>query len=183
MSDVTTPLLRPAESKDKDSVGRFLAAMDREGLYQRHFSAGDAPNIALLQRMDMLDHWDRVALLAVDRGGGILAHGEYVADNGTAEFALMVSPLFRVQGIGTRLLRALMNTAIDTGQHKMIGIAQAVNTQALRLILGNGFQAVPGADRTTVEVSMEFNVTLDPCPIISRPEEPEPNKDHDTYRT
>ena len=156
MADVTTSLLRRAESKDKNSVGRFLAAMDREGLYQRHFSAGEAPNIALLQRMDMLDHCNRVALLVVDSGDEILAHGEYVADNGTAEFALMVSPFFRLQGIGTRLLRALMNTAIGTGQRRMIGIAQAVNTQAVHLILSNGFQAVPGADRTTVEVSMEL---------------------------
>lgn len=183
MSDVTLPLLRPAESKDKNAVGRFLAAMDREGLYQRYFSAGEAPNIALLQRMDMLDHLDRVALLAVDRGGGILAHGEYVADSSTAEFALMVSPLFRLQGIGTRLLRALMNSARDAGQRKMVGIVQAVNTQALRLILRNGFRAAPGDDRTTVVVSMELNVTWDPCFIKPMLDEPTSNRDYDICLT
>ena len=171
MSEVITLSLRPAESKDKDAVGRFLAAMDKEGLYQRHFSASDASNIALLQRLDRLDHLNRVALLVVDRGGVVLAHGEYVADNGTAEFALMVSPLFRVQGIGTRLLLALMNTAMDTGQRKMIGIAQAVNTHALRLLMSNGFRAVPGTDRTTVELSMELNVPLDLRPIKNKPNE------------
>ncbi len=154
MSDWTLPLLRTAQSDDKDAVRRFLASMDRDGLYRRHFSVGDAPNIALLKRMDMLDKRNRLALLAVDRDGGVLAHGEYVADKGIAEFALMVLPLFRLRGIGTCLLRELMDVALNAGQRKMIGVVQATNARALRLVLSNGFQAVSGEDRTSVIVSV-----------------------------
>jgi GNAT superfamily N-acetyltransferase len=152
--------LSPAAVDDRDRVGRFLLAMDREGLYQRHFAHGDAPNQALLRRIDMVDGADRVALLATTADAAVIGHGEYVATEGSAEFALMVLPAFRTRGIGRRLLAALVEIATEAGQREMHGIIQAGNTRALQLALERGFRVVPGADRATVIVSRQLLPSL-----------------------
>jgi GNAT superfamily N-acetyltransferase len=152
-ADPTQFQVRVAGPHDRDRVARFLAAMDRDGLYERHFAHGEAPNLALLRRIEALDQRERVAVLAVGHDGEVLGHGEYVAEHGAAEFALMVLPLFRVRGIGRRLLRALLEIAAAAGQSEMHGIIQASNTRALQLVRNSGFRLVPGEDRTTVIAS------------------------------
>lgn len=149
--------VRAVSGKDHDRIARFLAAMDRDGLYERHFAHGEAPNLALLRRMEALDQRDRVAVLAIGPDGDVLGHAEYVAEHGAAEFALMVLPLFRVRGIGRRLLHALQQIAAAVGQREMHGIIQASNTRALQLVRNSGFRLTPGDDRTTVIASRQLS--------------------------
>lgn len=148
--------LRTASPEDHDRVARFLAAMDRQGLYQRHFAHGEAPNLALLARLAATDGIDRVAVLALGQDGEVVAHAEYVAMNGSAEYALMVLPALRGLGLGRRLLAALLDIAAAAGQREMHGIIQAGNTAAQQLSLKLGFRRVPGADRTSVIVSRDL---------------------------
>lgn len=155
-ADPTLLQVRTADPTDRDRVARFLAAMDRGGLYERHFAHGEAPNLALLSRIDALDQRDRVAVLAVGYDGEVLGHGEYVAEHGAAEFALMVLPLVRHRGIGSRLLHALREVAAAAGQREMHGIIQASNTRALNLVRNSGFRLAPGEDRTTVLASRQL---------------------------
>lgn len=148
--------LRTARADDKERVARFLAAMDRDGLYQRHFAHGEAPNHALLARLEMADGRDRVAVLALDQAGEVLGHAEYVAIAGRAEYALMLLPRVRGLGLGRRLLAALLELATAAGQRELHGVIQAGNTPALQLSLRMGLRIVTGADRTTVIVSREL---------------------------
>ncbi|MCX7157116.1 MAG: GNAT family N-acetyltransferase [Rhodocyclales bacterium] len=178
--------VRAAGSHDHARVARFLAAMDRDGLYERHFAHGEAPNLALLRRMEALDQRERVAVLAVGYEGEVLGHAEYVAEHGAAEFALMVLPLFRHHGIGRRLLNALLELATAVGQREMHGIIQATNTRALQLVRNSGFRLVPGEDRTTVIASR----SLPPIPeavqtglAIAADRHPPPFIRHDPDRT
>ncbi|MDP3513471.1 MAG: GNAT family N-acetyltransferase [Sulfuritalea sp.] len=159
--------IRPAGAGDREQMAGFLAAMDRAGLYQRHFSHGEAPNLALLRRLDAVDRRDRVAVLAVGFDGRVLGHGEYVAADGRAEFALMVLPRHRAQGIGGRLLQALLDIAVAAGQEEMHGIIQAANTQALKLTLKHSFGVIPGDDPTTVIVSHQLKPALPADPADS----------------
>jgi GNAT superfamily N-acetyltransferase len=145
--------VRSAGPEDRARIGRFLAAMDREGLYQRHFQHGDAPNQALLGRLDQLDHASRVAVLAVGGDGEVRGHAEYVAEHGAAEFAFMVLPEWRGYGIGSRLLLALLDIAAEAGLQEIHGMIQASNRRALQLVLRMGFRVVPGDDATVVIVS------------------------------
>lgn len=161
--------LRQAAPTDRSRVGRFLAAMDSEGLYQRHFQHGAAPSQVLLDRIDVLDQTDRVAVLAIGNDGEVVGHGEYVAAHGEAEFALMVLPLYRTRGIGRRLLRALLVIAAATGQHRMHGMIQAGNRRALQLVRSCGFGVVPGDDATVVIVSRDLMLRPDTTP--ARPDD------------
>lgn len=148
--------LRTAGPDDRERVARFLAAMDRDGLYQRHFAHGEAPNLALLARLAATNGRDHVGVLAVDSAGEVLGHAEYVALGGSAEYALMLLPAVRGIGLGRRLLAALLELAAAAGHRALHGIIQAGNTPALQLSARMGFRVVPGADRTTVIVSREL---------------------------
>jgi acetyltransferase len=184
--DAQQILVRTARPDDHGRVARFLAAMDRDGLYQRHFSHGEAPNLALLARLAASDLRDRVGILALDQDGEVLGHAEYVAIAGRAEYALMLLPRVRGLGLGRRLLAALIEVATATGQRELHGVIQAGNTPALQLSLRMGLRIVPGADRTTVIVSRE----LAPVPFATsggdRPgaaDHPLPPVLHDPDRT
>lgn len=178
--------LRSANPGDHERVARFLADMDRDGLYQRHFAYGEAPNLALLARLAAGDRHDLVGVLAVGPDGEVLGHGEYVAIEGGAEYALMLLPRVRGLGLGRRLLGALIEIATTAGKRELHGIVQAGNTPALQLSLRMGFRVVPGADRTSVIVSREL-APAQPANIPqSRPaaaDLPEPPALHDPDRT
>jgi acetyltransferase len=148
--------IRPAITTDGPAIRTFLAAMDRDGLYERHFAHGEAPNLALIDRLARLDGRQRTMFLAVGADSTVIGHAEYVADRETAEFALMLLPAFRGAGIGRRLLDALLTTAASAGLQTMYGIIQATNTRAIQLARKRGFHVRPGEERTTVIVSRQL---------------------------
>lgn len=152
-NQLTNVGLRQAGPEDRIRVSHFLAAMDHAGLYRRHFSHGEAPNLALLRRLDEVDQKDCGIVLAVTPDEEVIAHGEYVGVTGDAEFALMVLPDHRVQGIGRRLLTMLIAIATTAGNREMRGVIQASNTPALQLCLRNGFCVIASDDPTTVSVA------------------------------
>jgi GNAT superfamily N-acetyltransferase len=183
-ADLTDVWLRAANADDHAAVARFLAAMDREGLYQRHFSHGDAPNQALLDRLAAIDGRDRLVVLAVDGNGEVIAHAEYVAEHARAEFALMVLPRFRTLGVGKRLLKALLASATATGQRELHGVIQASNTGALKLTTHHGFRVIPGGDATTVIVSRQLPPADDAdASRAGAARHPNPELHHDPHRT
>jgi len=185
-ADSTRLQVRAVGPHDHARIARFLAAMDRAGLYERHFAHGEAPNQALLRRMEALDQRERVAVVAVGHDGELLGHAEYVAEHGAAEFALMVLPLFRVRGIGRRLLHTLLEIAAAAGQRELHGIIQASNPRALQLVRSSGFRLVPGADRTTVIASRQLPPSPDATqtvPVIAADHRPLPFIRHDSDRT
>lgn len=182
-ADPTLLQMRTADPRDRDRVARFLAAMDRDGLYARHFAHGEAPNLALLDRIDALGYGARVVVLAVDRDGEVLGHGEYVAEHGAAEFAFMVLPQHRVRGIGTALLRVLLDIGRAAGVTRMHGMIQASNTRALRLVRKSGFRVVPGSDATVVIVSRDLTPRSEARPDQPAECYPLPFTCHDPDRT
>ena len=152
--------IRSAIHSDRAALAEFLAAMDPEGLYERHFAHGDAPNHALLGRLAGANGLDRVVLLGVGAGGTVIGHAEYVAEAGSAEFALMVAPAWRDCGVGKALLAVLLATAKAAGQREMHGMIQATNTRALMVARKHGFGVRPGDDRQTVLVSRPLSQPL-----------------------
>lgn len=178
--------IRSASHDDRAAIAAFLADMDRGGLYERHFAHGNAPNLALLERLALADGHNRVVQLGVGADGTVIGHAEYVAAGGAAEFALMVLPAWRDCGLGKALLNALLEIATQAGQREMLGLIQATNTRALMVARKHGFGVRPGDDRRTVLVSRPLTQPL----VAALPEQgygatgvvPEPFR-HDPDRT
>lgn len=177
--------IRAAGAADAEVIADFLASMDRDGLYERHFAHGEAPNRALIERLTKLDGSRRTMYLAVGADNTVIGHAEYVAAGETAEFALMVLPAWRGAGIGGELLGALLAAAARAGLAEMHGLIQATNTRAIRLARKLGFRARPGDDRTTVIVSRlcqaTWNAETDSASSLCQ-KPPEPLR-HDPDRT
>lgn len=152
-ADAAAFAIRAAGCADRFEVASLLARMDQDGLYERHFAHGEAPNLALLRRLDAADGRERVSLLAVGADDTAIGHAEYVAADGVAEFALLVLPGARDQGVGRALLAALIERATRVGLGEMHGVIQATNTRAIQLSRKLGFGVRPGEDRRTVLVS------------------------------
>lgn len=154
--------VRRAAPADRAILAEFLGRMDRDGLYERHFAHGEAPNLALLGRLEKTGSSNRAVILAVGADGSVVGHAEYVAEAAAAEFALMVLPSWRDCGVGGALLDFLMEAAVKEGQLEMHGLIQATNTRAIRLARKRGFRIRAGDDRTTVIVSR---------PLVQQPAE------------
>ena len=148
--------IRRAIITDAATIRNFLAAMDRDGLYERHFAHGEAPNLALLARLAKTDGRRRAMFLAVGADGTVIGHAEYVASGDAAEFALMLLPAFRGAGIGRQLLDTLLSAAAGAGLQTLHGIIQATNTRAIQLARKRGFQVRSGGEWTTVIVSRQL---------------------------
>jgi GNAT superfamily N-acetyltransferase len=148
--------IRRADASDHPALATFLRAMDVDGLYQRHFAHGEAPNLALLERLAIVDGRRRVMLLAVDGDSKVLGHAEYVAEARGAEFALMVLPAWRDRGMGLALLDSLIEVATAAGLHRLHGLIQATNTRALQLVRKRGLRPVRSDDPRTVIVSRQL---------------------------
>lgn len=155
--NVAPATLRAANRFDSAGVALFLARMDPEGLYERHFAHGEAPNLALLGRLGQLDGVRRHASVAVDAAGNIVGHAEYVADGDEAEYAMLVLPGWRDRGLGRALLQALIKRACDANLRTLHGMILATNTRAIALTRGMGFKLQPGDDRRTVIVSCRLS--------------------------
>lgn len=173
--------IRPAGAADAGAVAAFLAAMDRDGLYQRHFSHGEAPNLALLRRLQEADGHAIAAFVATDASGGVIAHAEFVADGVDAEFALMVLPRWRHVGLGSALLQVLVDRAAAEGHRSLTGLVQATNTAAIGLARRMDFATRPGDDRTTVVVSLPLAGRRVGHPPAGS-SEPVPDLRHDPHR-
>jgi acetyltransferase len=177
--------IRAAIATDAAAIRTFLAAMDRDGLYERHFAHGEAPNLALIARLAKIDGCQRAMFLAVGVDGMVIGHAEYVASGEAAEFALMLLPAFRGAGIGRQLLETLLSAAANAGLQTMYGIIQATNTRAIQLAHKRGFHARSGEERTTVIVSRPLQLEHgDPhSPAQDRCPAPQEFTNHDPDRT
>lgn len=165
--------IRDAVAADRPALAAMLAAMDRYGLYQRHFSYSEVANLALLERLERIDGRRQAVVVAETAAGELIAHGEFVADEGSpagatgaegAEFALLVLPHWRGMGIAGGMLRELVARATAAGHAELRGLIQAGNTAMLRLAHGLGFTRRAADDPAVVLVSRQLTAPAEPWP-------------------
>jgi acetyltransferase len=152
--------IRPALREDHDLVARFLSSLGKDSHYQRHFQHGAAPDLDLLQRLDAVDYRRRMALVAVTVAGSrevVVAHAEYVAEDGRAELAMVVADGWQRRGLGSHLLRRLMHCAALAGLREIHGQVLASNEPMIRLARRSGFQVLRGDDARLVVIRRALN--------------------------
>lgn len=149
-------LIREADAHDRAGVARMLAAMDRDGLYQRHFAHGEGPKLALLDRLEHAAARCQVVIVAEAADGRIVGHGEYVPEGDRVEFALMVLPAWRGRGIARDILLRLAARAGAAGYREMYGLIQADNTAMLCLARQAGLANMGEAEPYVLRASLRL---------------------------
>jgi len=133
--------LRPLERTDGAALQQFVRGLSPESRLHRFLVPVQELSPPVLHALTHPDQQRHVALAAVS-DATIVGEGCYVAlgNTGRAEFALAVADAWQRQGIGVRLLRALIAAARRTGLAALEGEILKLNIPMLEFAARAGFR-------------------------------------------
>ena len=140
-----TPLtIRPIRPEDAESEATFVRELSEEAKRFRFMGALNELSPEMLVRFTQIDYRREMALVAIAElppGPKQVGVARYIInpDRRSCEFAIVVSDRIQHQGVGTRLMKALMNAARDHGLTRIEGTVLKENDQMLALMRELGF--------------------------------------------
>jgi acetyltransferase len=163
-----TPLtIRPIRPEDEPMLVAFHERLSERSVYFRYFhllNLGQRTAHERLTRICFIDYDREMALVAErERGpsGGseILAVGRLARTHGTndAEMAILVSDDFHRRGLGTELLRRLIDIARREKVERITADILAENRAMQRICEGLGFRLAYQAEDGTVKAEIRLN--------------------------
>lgn len=150
--------IRPYGTADRDRVLRMSARLSAASLYTRFFSGTPRIPDHYLGLLDGLDHWDRDALVALDRDE-IVGIAEYVRHRerpSRADVAVLVCDPWQRHGLGSVLIGCLAELAGRRGVTEFDADVVLANRGAV-LFLRRGW---PSARSTRDGGSAHFRLPL-----------------------
>ena len=152
--------LRPVQPDDASMLQNLVRGLSEKSRYYRFASSLRELSVPMLARYTLIDYDREMALVAVQTqrtpGPGddfvetssIIGVSRYIAnpDRSSCEFSLLVDDRFSGQGLGTRLMLAIMQVARDKGLSEIDGLVLCKNSGMLKLMASLGFQIRPYAD-------------------------------------
>lgn len=164
LKDGTPVRIRPIRPEDEPLIARFHETLSEQSVYFRYFSVSKLSYRTAherLRRVCFIDYDREVALVAQHEapdGPAVIGVGRLrkIRRSDAAEFALLISDAFQGQGLGTELMRRLLQVARDEGVSRVTGEVIAENRAMQRLCarLGARLTATSGT-----EMKVEFGLT------------------------
>ncbi len=157
LPDGTRLTIRPIRPEDADIEQEFVRNLSPEAKYYRFMQTIDELTPEMLARFTQPDYDRETALIAVINEGGKriqLGVARYTVnpDGRSCEFALAVSDKKRNQGIGSRLMEALMESARHRGIRVIEGEVLSDNHRMLSLMRRLGFAIRNSPDDTGIKI-------------------------------
>jgi acetyltransferase len=144
---------RPIVAQDREAFQAFVRGLSLESRLNRFLFPVRELAPATLEALTQPDQARHVGLIALD-GAEIVGEGRYVAlgDSGRGEFAIAVTDEWQRQGIGARILGALMAAARRAGLAALEGEVLRSNAAMLKFMRRAGFRLsnCPGDARLTL---------------------------------
>ncbi|WP_205696931.1 GNAT family N-acetyltransferase [Conexibacter sp. SYSU D00693] len=132
--------LRDIRPDDKPALQRLHARLSPETRYRRfHGVKGDLTR-GDLRYLTEVDGRRHIALVAEDEAGELHGVARAVGDQGgvEAELAIVVADDVQADGLGTALMRSLLERCDREGLRRITFEVQADNHRALRFFQGHG---------------------------------------------
>jgi RimJ/RimL family protein N-acetyltransferase len=131
--------IRPIRPDDEAGLRDLFARLSTRTVFQRFFRAWRKLPDEWYPRFVQVDYAQRLALVAeVDGADGArllgVARYEPTDTDGVAEVALVVEDSWQGQGLGRRLLEALLDAAAARGIHRFRADALSDNRRILKLL-------------------------------------------------
>jgi len=144
LDDGTPLIIRPIRPEDAESERNFVRDLSAQAKQFRFMYALDELTPTMLARFTQIDYDREMALVAFTEESGKpvqqgVARYSINQDDTSCEFAIVVSDKRQNQGIGTRLMNALMDAARAHGLTVMEGTVLADNRAMLQLMGELGF--------------------------------------------
>jgi acetyltransferase len=146
--------LRPLQPDDACMLQEFVRGLSAQARYFRFVSSMRELSLTMLARHTLIDYDREMALVALCKerradAGGVLRDEERIIglsgycsnpDLASGEFSLAVADAFGGQGVGGRLMLAIMEVARHKGLREIDGLVLAGNAGMLRLMKSLGFR-------------------------------------------
>ena len=152
--------LRPLRPEDRDIELAFVSGLSPETRSNRLLGGAKAITREYIESLVTVDYSRDMALAATTMLGGETLTGvaRYVldADNESAEFAIVVADSWQGRGIGTRLLRKLIDVARRRGLKRLYGDVLGMNRPMLDFVRKLGFTLERHEDPTLTRASLDL---------------------------
>ena len=149
--------VRPIRPDDADMLQAFMRGLSEESRYFRFASTLVELPARMLARYTLIDYDREMALVAVlkDRHAHedgsvteterIIGVSRYITnpDQTSCEFSLAIADGFAGQGLGTRMMLAIIDVARGRGLSEIIGLILSNNSRMLKLMTSLGFTIGP----------------------------------------
>jgi acetyltransferase len=158
--------VRPIRPEDEPLMVKFHGTLSDRSVYLRYlhpmlFTTRVAHE--RLARICFIDY-DREIALVAERGAGdereILGVGRLSKTSGgnqEAEFAILITDSFQGHGLGTELLRRLIQVGRDEGLRRIVGFISPENDGMQRVSRGLGFVLKRQLDDDLIEATLELS--------------------------
>lgn len=158
--------LRPIRPEDGTALQSFVRGLSDRSRYFRFISALSELPPRMLARYTQVDYHREIALVAVLRprdlpgerrpggDGQIIGVVRYLLnpDGETCEFAIAIADECQGKGLGTRLMRAIVEAARDRGLRRVDGYVLGENRPMLALMKAAGFQIAADPEDPTMRL-------------------------------
>ena len=146
-------IVRPIHPDDAEMLQTLVRELKPESRYNRFVSALTELSPNMLSKFTLIDYDREMALVAilidrqVEEDGSvtetqrIVGSARYVTnpDSSTCEFSLLVADDMSGKGMGSRLMRSIMDVAREKGLSEIIGLVLTNNSGMLKLMRSLGF--------------------------------------------
>jgi GNAT superfamily N-acetyltransferase len=127
--------VRAIEAEDRAALAEGFEALSAESRYRRFFAAVTELTDGQLDYLTRVDHHNHEALLALTDAGAVVGVARYVRTGPSeAEPAVVVADDWQGRGVGSVLLGALAERALDEGITHFDAIVLATNPNAIALL-------------------------------------------------
>ncbi|HEX4329522.1 MAG TPA: bifunctional acetate--CoA ligase family protein/GNAT family N-acetyltransferase [Burkholderiales bacterium] len=164
LRDGTQFLLRPIRPEDAAIETRFVESLSEQSRYMRFFNPIKSLSLRLLARLTQVDYDRELALLATQGEGaaehiiGVVRYSPN-ADGVSCEFAIAIADDWHGRGLGSLLMRRLIEAARVAGYQRLTGSVLEGNSKMHSLMRRLGFAPGPrGADLSIFEYELDLTV-------------------------
>src|SRR5262249_10764613 len=166
--DGSTITIRPIRPEDEPLIARFHETLSEQSVYLRYIQALKLSQRVAHERLSRLCFIDynRETALVADRKNPstgereVIAVGRLIKLRGSddGEFALLVSDVFQKSGLGTEILRRLVDIGRQEGLDRIVADILPHNTAMQRVCEKLGFRLDDAPDeglmKATIQLSM-----------------------------
>jgi RimJ/RimL family protein N-acetyltransferase len=165
LRDGTRVPVRPMTSDDKGMLQEAFAHLSPQSRYMRFLGAKKRLSVEELEQLTEVDHHDSEALWALDPSTGEgIAVARYFRERGcsdAAEAAITVADAWQGRGLGSAMLRRLVERAREEGIERFTATLFTDNRDMLHLFERIGDMRIVGRDGSTYEIEVEFPLEAD----------------------
>ncbi len=164
--DGTPLVLRPIRPEDEPLLVKFHETLSQQTVYRRYFEHLHLPDRIRHERLTRIcfNDYDREIALVAEHTDPATGAGQIVGVGRLskthtaheAEFAVLVADVYQRRGIGTELLRRLVQIGRDEKLRRITGEILYDNDGMVRASRNVGFQIHRRAGAGTIEVSIDL---------------------------